>query len=637
VSDLESSVNDLYGVEKLKGYNTLISHYLNIGDSRKAVRFARRATELAESIITPSNQLISKEDADLKAETYLLAGEAFERRGFFSESREYYQNAYLDAAGSGNDDLVNRAAKDVARLDSIITYSASRKRFLGNALDQVTSTINKGADEITMNTALRSAEKHSDEGNLDLAIEDYKKVLKVLVDRGDWESATNIRVIIADLYEELGQYENALTELKDAQEVYERAGDSSAAKVLFSQIDSIDDYSTESSVIPRVPSLILEGTGFGSPEFRGPQVTPEELKKAEEEAKDIRSIAEDAERSQDYKRSLDYFKAYMDLEQRVAVERRRQALDSIEQQNLIEGRDREIRMLHQKEELVQVKLEKESLKKRNFLIGLILSSLVLITLYILYTSKRRDHSKLSTAYLSLEVAQNDLQSAQERIKQLLQQQLSGAVADQLILADSDESVDRKFVCVMFLDIRNFTVFTEQMSPEDIIGFQNEIFSFMIDEVIQKGGIVNQILGDGFMATFGAPVSNGNDTLNAYNVSKNIIRKLREKCQSGEIPLTRVGIGLHAGYVVAGNVGTDRRRQYSITGNTVITAARLEQLNKDFGSTIVLSREVYEQLPSNLQEPVEFKSVVVKGRSAPLEVAALFEESFEVGVNDDVKT
>lgn len=625
ISELELNINELYGVEKLEGYHTLISHYLEKGDSRRALRYARRATELAESIIQPSNQLIAQKDRSLKTKTFLLTGEALERRGFFEESSEYYRRALNDATASGNSQLEATANGHIVRLDSIMEYAGSRKRFLGKALDDVSSVLNKGTDEVALTSALRSAEKKTDEGDHEGAIEDYNRALKIYTDRGDWESATEVRVQIADLYEELGEYKSALDELKGAREVYVRAGDSSAMKDVRAQLDSLSEYDTTEAIMPRAPSISLVPPGFGSPEYRAPQITPEELRKAENEARDIRSIAEEAERSEDYERSLNYYKAYMELERILAAERTKQELDSIEQLNLMEDYDREIRMLQQKEELIQVKLEKESLKKRNVLIGLILSSLILVSLYILYTTKRRDHSKLTVAYENLEVAQADLQTAQNRIKQLLEQQISGAVAQQLIMAKDDKSVDRKFVCVMFLDIRNFTVFTEQMRPEDIISFQNSIFSFMIDEVIQNGGIVNQILGDGFMATFGAPESNGNDTLNAFTTAKTIISKLQAKCTAGEIPPTRVGIGLHAGYVVAGNVGTDQRRQYSITGNTVITAARLEQLNKDYGSTLVISREVYDLLPKELQEPVEFKSVVVKGRSAPLEIAAYYDD------------
>jgi adenylate cyclase len=255
------------------------------------------------------------------------------------------------------------------------------------------------------------------------------------------------------------------------------------------------------------------------------------------------------------------------------------------------------------------------------MIVLIMLGIVIISIVSLYYNKRKDHSRLSQAYEDLESAQGQLKGAQAKIKQLLGQQISGAVAEALITDEQASQVARRFVCIMFLDIRDFTGFAEKLLPEEIINYQNKVFGFMIDAVNRNHGIVNQILGDGFMATFGAPTSRGNDCLNAYTAAREIMEMVKAKSETGDIPNTRVGIGLHAGHVVTGNVGTEERKQYSITGNTVIIAARLEQLNKELGSTLVISREVYDQLPLDMREPVEFEQVMVKGRSLPVEIAA----------------
>ena len=148
---------------------------------------------------------------------------------------------------------------------------------------------------------------------------------------------------------------------------------------------------------------------------------------------------------------------------------------------------------------------------------------------------------------------------------------------------------------MFLDIRDFTAFAEKLEPSEIIQYQNDVFGFMIDVISKYDGIINQFLGDGFMATFGAPVSSEHDSQHAVNASFEIINLLREKCESGEIPETKVGIGLHAGNIVTGNVGTAERKQYSITGNTVILASRIEQLNKQFESQLLISEEVFKRV------------------------------------------
>lgn len=294
----------------------------------------------------------------------------------------------------------------------------------------------------------------------------------------------------------------------------------------------------------------------------------------------------------------------------------------LEQRNAALAAERSKSALLQKEsEIDALEIERQKDTQRSLIIGLFLVAGLLLAIYFLYRNKNKDHKKLTQAYSSLEIAQNDLQSARDRIQSLLSQQVSGAVAAELLAADDDQKVERRFVCIMFLDIRDYTKFAEGKRPEDIIAYQNKVFGSMIKTITEHGGIVNQILGDGFMATFGAPTSSGNDCLAAYKASREIMRDVKFRSESGEIPPTNIGIGLHAGYVVAGNVGTKERKQYSISGNTVILAARLEQLNKQYQSNLVLSREVYDQLPEEEQEDVSFEEVMVKGRSEPIAVAS----------------
>jgi adenylate cyclase len=106
---------------------------------------------------------------------------------------------------------------------------------------------------------------------------------------------------------------------------------------------------------------------------------------------------------------------------------------------------------------------------------------------------------------------------------------------------------------------------------------------MIDGVQRYDGVINQFLGDGFMATFGAPVSEGNIPQKAVMASMEIIEKVKQENNAGNIPETKIGIGLHYGEAVIGNIGSSVRKQYSITGNVVIMASRIEQLNKRWHS------------------------------------------------------
>ncbi|MGD8780665.1 MAG: adenylate/guanylate cyclase domain-containing protein [Ignavibacteria bacterium] len=216
---------------------------------------------------------------------------------------------------------------------------------------------------------------------------------------------------------------------------------------------------------------------------------------------------------------------------------------------------------------------------------------------------------------------NTYNQANERnaIVNLFNQQVSKEIVDELI--DKKENLEslRKFVCIMFLDIRGFTHFAEKKQPEEIIKFQNDVFGFMIEIITQKHGIINQFLGDGYMATFGAPLSQENDCQNAFDAAVEIINTLNKKNQSGEIPLTKIGIGLHAGYVVAGNVGTSIRKQYSISGNTVILSSRIEQLNKRYDSQLLISHEVFEKINGTKINIENIGPVQVKGREKPITI------------------
>lgn len=141
-----------------------------------------------------------------------------------------------------------------------------------------------------------------------------------------------------------------------------------------------------------------------------------------------------------------------------------------------------------------------------------------------------------------------IENIEER-KQLMNifgQHVSPEVVDKLLNQNVEIESEVKHVCVMFLDIRNFTSFSENKSPVEVVNYLNTLFEFMIEIVNRNNGIINKFLGDGFMAVFGAPITNGKDCVNAVNASKEILEKVNEYNQSAKIPPTKIGIGLHSG-------------------------------------------------------------------------------------------
>jgi len=188
---------------------------------------------------------------------------------------------------------------------------------------------------------------------------------------------------------------------------------------------------------------------------------------------------------------------------------------------------------------------------------------------------------------------------------LFGQQISQKIANSILENRTELSGVRKNVCVMFLDIRQFTVYVDNHQPESVVAYLNSLFGFMIKIIEAHNGVINQFLGDGFMATFGAPVSIGNSSQQATDAAQEIIEKLHHEFKAGNIPETRIGIGLHYDEAVTGNIGSSIRKQYSITGKVVIMASRIEQLNKKYGTSFLISEEVYKQLNKKAQNTFEW--------------------------------
>jgi len=213
-------------------------------------------------------------------------------------------------------------------------------------------------------------------------------------------------------------------------------------------------------------------------------------------------------------------------------------------------------------------------------------------------------------------------SEKKHIMSMFGQHVSPAVMEKLLHQKNSAEGEVQNVCMMFLDIRNFTTFSESRTPQEVVAYLNSLFDFMIDIVNRNHGIINKFLGDGFMAAFGAPFSDGFDCRNAVNASKEILQKLKEEIEAGNILPTRVGIGLHTGEAVTGNIGSSQRKEYTIIGDVVNLASRIESLNKQFNSQFLISDTVKEALGDAGIETVSLGKVAVKGRAEPVEIFKL---------------
>ena len=209
-----------------------------------------------------------------------------------------------------------------------------------------------------------------------------------------------------------------------------------------------------------------------------------------------------------------------------------------------------------------------------------------------------------------------------RVEGLFSQQISGEIARKMLENDGKIESRKMNIAVMFIDIRNFTDFASSRSPEEVVQYQNAFFGIVICAVTAHKGIVHQFLGDGCMVTFGAPLAYDNPSEMAVKAAQDLLLRLDAAVMDKSIPLTRIGIGIHTGEAVTGNIGTADRQQYSVTGRVVIMASRIEQLNKKFQSRVLVSGEVVASIDKSSVSAELYGPVCLKGFDQPVSIYKL---------------
>jgi adenylate cyclase len=209
-------------------------------------------------------------------------------------------------------------------------------------------------------------------------------------------------------------------------------------------------------------------------------------------------------------------------------------------------------------------------------------------------------------------------TARDRVTNLFGQHVSPQVVARLMAEGTGTGSDIRRVAVMFVDFRSFTAGARDRSPQEVVDRLDGAFAVLVDILDRHGGIVNKFLGDGFLALFGAP-------LEAHDAAHQAVAAAREMLDANERvnkatswPL-RIGIGIHVGEVVAGNIGSPRRKEYTVIGDTVNFAARLEALNKDFNSQFLISAAVHDAVGEDCKDALSLGEVPVRGYDRPMAV------------------
>lgn len=605
IGELEDRLKDVGGIKRLEILHNLTNHYSNSKD-RKSMKYGRQAVKLADN-------LFGNNINDYRwIRSYFLLGKSYYSLEKYYSAKETFITVAALANERTDPEIVALTSQYLLRIDSIGKTEDGLKQ---NYFSKILSDIDIGGSisEITSNVEtgylISQAEKATAKGELTKAIENYIKAAEELNRKGDLDR-------LEDVYARMGSVYELMDNDEKSQEFYQKA---SSTKII------PPDTVFNSQIIKESDSMIIALSHKGYTVKQDQIVTPlkqdtiskenisSTISRLEVQTDRLQELSKQAKKKQD-------FETLARLRDQIAeLEQDRLELEIIERERNLLAQD--VRIAEMTLKAREDELSKESRLRKGLVVGSLILASFLISMGFLYSAKRRDHKKLSIAYHNLDEAKNQLSIAEKRITTLLNQQVSVDIAKELIKSQSNHPSKKKFACIMFLDIRDFTPKVEGMDPEEIIIYQNKVFGSMIDIVDRNKGIINQFMGDGFMATFGAPQSRGNDCQNAYNAAREIINTIKEKSENMEIPKTRLGIGLHAGFVVTGNVGTDIRKQYSITGTCVIIASRLEQLNKKFNTQLILSEDVFRKLDEASVDS-EFMSVKVRGVKESLNILAL---------------
>ena len=175
---------------------------------------------------------------------------------------------------------------------------------------------------------------------------------------------------------------------------------------------------------------------------------------------------------------------------------------------------------------------------------------------------------------------------------------------------------KKDITVLFADIRNFTTITESMDASSTTKILNEYFSALVPIIEEHRGILNKFVGDAVLAIFGDPKKSDNHALDAVQCANKMLKKvkyLQEKWLDEGKPKIEIGIGIATGETFIGNIGSQNRLEYTVIGDTVNTANRIESYNKVYKTNFLISETTYERVKKYV-DAITIKNVMIRGKS-----------------------
>ena len=222
------------------------------------------------------------------------------------------------------------------------------------------------------------------------------------------------------------------------------------------------------------------------------------------------------------------------------------------------------------------------------------------------------------------------ESEKRHLRTAFQHYVPATVIDEIV-ADASKlrlGGEKRELTVLFSDIRGFTTLSETLAPEELVGLLNVYFTAMTGKIFAHKGSLDKYIGDAIMAVFGAPISDPQHPRLACRAGLDMMRGLAElhvRWKSEGHPLFDIGIGINTGPMIVGNMGSLDRFNYTVVGDAVNLASRIEALNKDYGTNILVSEDTYEQVKDEFPLAREVDRVRVRGRTQSARLYELIHE------------
>ena len=211
----------------------------------------------------------------------------------------------------------------------------------------------------------------------------------------------------------------------------------------------------------------------------------------------------------------------------------------------------------------------------------------------------------------------------EKIKQAMGKYLSQDIMKNVVSNIDDLKLGgkRAVVTVLFSDIRGFTSLSEKMSAEEVSMILNEYFAEMEPIITKYNGVINKFIGDAVMALFGEPIQDINHAQNAVKCAYEMLKKveyLQEKWLYEGKPKIEIGVGINTGEVFIGNIGTETRMEYTVIGDTVNLASRIESYNKVYKTNLLVSSSTYKAI-ADIADVIKISEVQIRGKAKKMNI------------------